>query len=273
MLTKEGFLSLVKGCIVGITGLIEGISYGSMITALSLHNDAVESINNISKKENKKLHRILLPVILGIILITIASVKLMPVIMDKYKNQAIFLAIGLMLGGYNLLKEKTKEKLNPKKILITVLVIIVITLSQTIMLNNITIKTGDNVIINLTLGALTGITILLPGIKEHFWITLFDKNELLKTSFANIWNLNNFLTISLFVIGAVTTLVLTAKLIYRLMKKYKNQTNLIIKALLLSAIAVAIFELEKFPINFVNIFTTILAFLWGYILVKNLEKE
>lgn len=267
MLTKEGFLSLVKGCIIGITSLIEGISYGSMITTLGLQNDVVEAVNKIPKKENKKLSQIVIPVLIGILLITIASINLIPIIMEKYKNQAIFLGLGLMLGGYKLLSEKTKEKITIKKGLVMLIIIALITLSQTLLLNN-TIKIGTNIILYLFLGLLTGITILVPGIKEHFWIALFDKKEYIEA-----WTINDYFEITLFIIGALIGVIAISKIVYYFMKNYKNKTNLVIKALLLSAIIISIFELEKFTLNFVNIFTTILAFLWGYILVKNLEKE
>ena len=61
--------------------------------------------------------------------------------------------------------------------------------------------------------------------------------------------------------------------IYYLIIKYQKISSLIFLGGILASISVLILSIGKFTLNFVNIFTSILTFLWGFILIKNLEKE
>ena len=81
------------------------------------------------------------------------------------------------------------------------------------------------------------------------------------------------LIIAVFIISFLVGLVLISKLIYYFLQKHRIYTFVVISALLASSIVIALLEIGHFTINFVNIFTSILAFLWGYLLAKNIEKE
>lgn len=272
MLSRNGFLTLVKGFITGLLGLVEGISYSSILVSLGLYNDAIDSVNGIFKKDVKKLCNTLLPILAGIILMTIASKGLMNIVNVKYKNQAIFFCMGLMLGSFKLLCNKEKQRLSLKRIAFMIFVFLFTIFSQ-LLLGNVSINVTNNILINLIVGFLTGLFLLIPGMNQNFWVNIFNFDTCLNDYISNIINFENCVSLLLFCGGIILGLVMVARIIGFLAKRYRTKFLLLVKALLFSAIVLSMFELEKFTFNFVNLFTTFIAFLWGYILIKNLEKE
>src|SRR5699024_5280895 len=95
----------------------------------------------------------------------------------------------------------------------------------------------------------------------------------LKELFTNVFSLDNILAIIVFILILIIAIILLAKFIYYLIGKYKNLSYLVLLGGISSSIVILILEIGKFTISFVNIFASILTFLWGYILIKNLEKE
>ena len=66
---KDGFLSVVKGFIIGIGSLVPGISSSSIMISLSSYEEFIKSLVNPFKKKDKALFLITIPLIIGIIII------------------------------------------------------------------------------------------------------------------------------------------------------------------------------------------------------------
>ena len=94
--------------------------------------------------------------------------------------------------------------------------------------------------------------LLIPGIKETFFLDLFGQSKLVSDFTLKTLNLNNCLSTLIFLIGIVIGVILICKLISRFIINHKNKFYLVLRALLISAIVLAIFELEKFTFNFVG---------------------
>lgn len=266
MRLRDTFLSLIKGAIVGISSLIPGISSGSILVSLGAYADTTEGIGNLFKKNNRKLFLVVIPIFLGLLAGLFGGQRVVNYFLDNYKVQTIFLFIGLIAGGYRLIIRSICSKKKSaiyKNIGLFLIVFTLIILVQLLFFNNINLKV-NNEITSLLFGLLSGVILLIPGLN-------LTSNEILRANY-NIFDFN-FLIIILFLIGAFIGVVVVCNIIYRILLKKPKFIMLIISSALTASIVIAILQIDKFTPSFVNIFTTILAFLWGYILAKNLENE
>ena len=275
MKLKDTFLSLIKGGITGISSLIPGISSGSILVSLGAYTDTVEGIGNIFKKNNRKIFLVAFPIFLGLLAGLFGGQRLVYYFLDNYKLQTIFLFIGLIAGGYRLVIRNINSKKKStiyKNVGLFLLVFVLTIIIQVLVIENIGLKilfVKDS----LVFGLLAGFILLIPGLSLTTNDVLRSNYGLLYGDLLNIFNLSSFLSIILFLIGAIISILVVSYIAYKILLRKPKFIMLITGAMLTASIVIAILQIDKFTPSFVNIFTTILAFLWGYILAKNLENE
>ena len=269
---KDGFLSVVKGFIIGIGSLVPGISSSSIMISLSSYEEFIKSLVNPFKKKDKALFLITIPLIIGIIIGLLAGSHLVTYFLTNYKTQTIFLFVGLIAGGYMLIvrKERTKPT---KPLIIIFLIIFLLSILCFIFTANNKILNIPDYLMPIFAGFITALSILIPALSASTFYILLDKYEYVINSLKTFSSISDFIIIAVFIISFLVGLVLISKLIYYFLQKHRIYTFVVISALLASSIVIALLEIGHFTINFVNIFTSILAFLWGYLLAKNIEKE
>lgn len=277
---KDGFVSIVKGVITGIASLIPGMSPASCITSLSSYDKFIAGISSIFKKnktkqeatENKKILLLLvLPIMIGIVIGLIAGDHLISYFLGKYKAQTMFLFIGLLVGGFVLIVKKQKTNIS-KNNLLAFLISLILVFTLYFILNKYTITIPKN-IIPLVGGILTALTLLVPSISLSYIYNLLDKYDYIVSSALSLSSFKDVLVVLTFVVVFLLSLIFIAKIISYLLKHFKSKCYAVICSLIILSVVVVILNIGKFTISFVNIFTTILAFLWGYLLAKNIEKE
>ncbi len=280
MQKKDGFVSIIKGFITGIASLVPGVSPSSCIVSFSSYENFIKGLSSVLKKEknketkqeNKKiLLLVTIPIIIGIIIGLIAGNHLIEYFLGKYRPQTIFLFVGVITGGLTLTIKKNKNK-KLKATIPTFLITLVISFVIYFILSNqkITIPT---IILPTVSGLLTAIIILIPSISLSYIYSLLDRYNYIVSSALSLSNIKDVLVVLTFIVVLILSLILIAKLISCLLKKHKEVCYSVICALMILSIVVMILKVGRFTISFVNIFTTILAFLWGYLLAKNVEKE
>lgn len=280
MQKKDGFVSIIKGFITGIASLVPGVSPSSCIVSFSSYENFIKGLSSVLKKEknketkqeNKKiLLLVTIPIIIGIIIGLIAGNHLIEYFLGKYRPQTIFLFVGVITGGLILTIKKNKSKK-----LKTTIPIFLITLFISFVIYFILSKqkiTIPTIILPTVSGLLTAIIILIPSISLSYIYSLLDRYNYIVSSALSLSNIKDVLVVLTFIVVLILSLILIAKLISYLLKKHKEVCYSVICALMILSIVVMILKVGRFTISFVNIFTTILAFLWGYLLAKNVEKE
>lgn len=280
MRLKDYFLTFFKGAIIGIANIIPGVSGGTLAVSLGIYEAILNAIGNFFKSIKKNI-LVLLPVILGAIVGILASSKIITIALDKYKAQTICLFIGLIFGGISLLMKKTNGKNTPSNLIIFFVVFIgviifnmLVPTAKDITLTNLVFK--DYVIL-LVLGIIASSAMVIPGISGSFIMMLFGYYEPIVSTISNLGNFSlighNLSILVPFGIGALIGIVLISKLISYFIKKFETKTYFAIMGFVLSSIVILILEIIPFKYTFANIFTCILALLWGYLLAKNIEKE
>ena len=280
MQKKDGFVSIIKGFITGIASLVPGVSPSSCIVSFSSYENFIKGLSSVLKKEknketkqeNKKiLLLVTIPIIIGIIIGLISGNHLIEYFLGKYRPQTIFLFVGVIAGGLTLtIKNNKSKKLKTTIPIFLITLVIAFVIYFILSKQKITIPT---IIFPTVSGLLTAIIILIPSISLSYIYSLLDRYNYIVSSALSLSNIKDVLVVLTFIVVLILSLILIAKLISYLLKKHKEVCYSVICALMILSIVVMILKVGRFTISFVNIFTTILAFLWGYLLAKNVEKE
>ena len=118
---------------------------------------------------------------------------------------------------------------------------------------------------------------VIPGISGSFVLMVFGYYEKIMATISHLTTFKNIgqdlIILTVFGIGVLLGILFMAKLITKLIEKNEVRTYFAIMGFVLSSIVVLLIEIGNFKFNFTNIATSILAFLWGYLLSRAIDKE
>ena len=229
---KESLILMIKGFVLGVANIIPGVSGGTLAITLGIYEDIINSISHFFK-DFKKNMKFLIPIGIGAVLSILLMSKVITYSLKQYPFPTTLFFIGLIVGGLPLLFKKVKGK--PKKasnivlFLITFSIVMVMSLSSeinnTVSLNNL----GFIKIIKLLLvGAVAAATMVIPGISGSFVLMLLGYYQPIVETISNLTNfkllIHNFSVLIPFGIGVLVGIILIAKLIEYLFKKYEVPT-------------------------------------------------
>ena len=267
---KENILLMIKGMIIGIANIIPGVSGGTLMITLGVYEKIIETISHFFKNIKKNL-KFITPLGIGLALAILLFSKLIDFSLSKFPFATTFFFIGLILGGIPLLwrkvKIKTRKISNWLVFFITFTLVVVFTF----------LKSGNNMVDLTTIGFsnmislfLVGVvaasTMIIPGISGSFMLMLLGYYEPIINTISSITNFNllghNLLILIPFGIGVIVGVILVAKLIEYLLKKYEVKTYFgVLGFVLASMIAI----IKPFINIDVNVIELIVAGLLGFI--------
>lgn len=229
---KEKILLVLKGMIIGVANIIPGVSGGTLMITLGLYEEVINTISHFFKNFKKNL-KFIIPIAIGMVLSILLLSKLISLCLDKYPFPTTFFFIGLIMGGIPLLWRRTSAA---KKRLSNWLVFLI---TFSIVLTFAFLKSGDLVvdlqnltpigyIILLIIGMVSAATMVIPGISGSFVLMLLGYYEPIINTIKDLTKFNelghNILILLPFGIGIVIGIILVAKLIEYLLKKYPVKT-------------------------------------------------
>ncbi len=266
---KSNIVLVVKGFIMGIANVIPGVSGGTLALTLGIYEKFITAISHFfsNLKENIKF---LIPIAIGMVLAIITMSSLITECFEKFPVPTSTFFMGLVIGGVPLLTAKVKGKKEVKQV--SSYIIMALTFSLVLFLAlapSIFGDTGD-VKLNLTFGSLlilffigiiASATMVIPGVSGSLVLMLLGFYfPILKTikSFLKFNNfMRDFIILAVFGIGVLVGIVLVAKLIEYLLKKFETKTYFgVIGFILASIIAIPISvnnELGSFVLSFVPV--------------------
>jgi len=277
---KNSLILFIKGFILGVANIIPGVSGGTLAVSLGLYEQILDAIGSFFKNFKKHMG-LLIPLVLGIGIALITTSKVVSYALSNFKAQTIFLFVGLIYGGTSLLMRKTRGKENVTNIIIFAITFLVVIGLNFIKADSLTISFTNMGVVDylllILIGFIASSSMVIPGISGSFVLMIFGYYEKIINTVSNLTNFSEFgsnlLILVPFGIGVLIGVVFMAKLITTLIKKHEVKTYFAIMGFVLSSIVVLILQIDKFTFNFGNIFTCILAFLWGYLLARAIEKE
>lgn len=267
----ENLLLIVKGFILGIANIIPGVSGGTLAMTMGIYEDIIKSISSILKTPKKSL-KLLLYLGIGAALSILILSKLLNYTLTNYAFATTLFFIGLIVGGFPLLLKKAKGHKVSLGYLLSFLsttsLVIILRLLQTsentVSLNNISLFT---MIILLLVGMLAASTMVIPGVSGSFVLMLIGFYKPILNTISNITKFNllghNLLILVPFGIGVLLGIVLTAKLIEYLLKKYEIYTYYGIYGFILASILVLILNVYNKATGIPEVVVGILLVLLG----------
>lgn len=282
---KKSLSLVIKGFIIGIANIIPGVSGGTLAITLGLYEDLIGAISHFFTrlKENIKF---LLPVALGAILSILVLSNLIKYSLQYYKVPTTLFFVGLIIGGIPLLikklkEEETKSERSIINYIIFILTFIFVALFAFLKEGNIHVTFESmNMIEYIKLfivGAVAAATMVIPGISGSFVLMMLGYYEPIINVISELSHFNNItnnlLIIIPLAIGLGIGIILIAKLIEYLLKKYPVKTYYGIIGFVCASLISIIMPLFSISFNIKDIIIGLILMIIGTMIAYKLGGE
>ena len=270
------------GIAVGIANIIPGVSGGTMLVIFDLFERLTDAVSDVFKRKTetrKESIIFILKVLLGTGIGIVAFAKVLGFTLEHLEAETVFWFMGLILFSVPLVvnKELKDEKFNIVFFLIGVLIIGVLEFFNLKGITN-TVTESNSPLEYLTLsglGVVGGISMIFPGISGSMVMLVLGKYEMIRSYIDQITTLdiNVFIKLGVFGIGALIGVVISAKLLSSLLKKHKGKTVSLILGFIISSALILPLNLEnKIRITPEKICGLLVSFILGGIIIYYLNK-
>ncbi len=278
---KDKLILMIKGFILGIANIIPGVSGGTLAITLGIYEELINTISHIFSNLKKNL-AFIIPIGVGGVLSILLLSKLLNYTLENYPVPTTLFFVGLIVGGvpliYKRVANEKKSKGNIIAFIITFLLIIFLTFTKNglgdVSLNEINI--GMTFILFLV-GVITAATMVVPGISGSFVLMLLGFYKPILNTVSSITNLellsNNMSILIPFGIGVLIGIILIAKLIEFLLKKYEIITYYAILGFIISSILVLIIGVFDNKFGVIELIIGLVLFIVGNIVGYKLGDE
>lgn len=241
--------------------IIPGVSGSLLAIALGEYENMIKAINNYFNNiidYSKYLFKICLGILVSIIVFSNIIIKLI----DNYYIYTMFIFAGLILGSNKTLKKDVN--INYKIILISFFIIILI--NKVVFDNSLSI--AKTFIYYFIGGILDAVSMVIPGISGTSLLISYGCYEEVILSLSNIIVYKDI--IIPFVLGMVIGTLITIKLIYVLLNRYKNSTYNSIIGISMATILIMLKNGVEYNTGFSSILISITLLIMGYYISKKL---
>ena len=223
-----------KGAVMGIANVIPGVSGGTLAVIMGIYDKFISAISNILKDFIKNL-LFLLPIILGMGVSIIISSKVIGNALEAIPLATALFFEGLIIGGMPILYKKIKGHEKKPLNIVVLLIVFALLLVYTFAfggINNEVVIVEFNFVEYLKLflvGVVGAATMIIPGISGSMTLMVLGYYNLVITD--AVGNITNFDLLSRnlnilipFGLGCVIGIVVIAKIIEYLLKKFEIKT-------------------------------------------------
>ena len=227
----------VKGFIMGIANIIPGVSGGTIALILGIYEELVNRVSHLFDNLIDNI-KYILPIGIGIGLSLLIMSGVINYSYENFPLPTMMFFVGLVVGGIPMLygnikgKKESKQKSNYLIFLITFALVLFMSLSNVLFnttsvvdLNNMSL--GGYLVLFLV-GIVAAGTMVIPGISGSlvlmllgYYYPIISKINELK-SFTNLGS--NILILGVFGLGVLAGIVIIAKVLELLFKKYTVKT-------------------------------------------------
>lgn len=280
------FKDILRGVMIGVANIIPGVSGGTMMVSMGVYDKIIWAINHIFK-EFKSSVKTLLPYGIGM-LASIAGLSFcITYFFERFPLQTAFLFIGLIFGGLPVIFGGLKgKKANAGAALLFVVFFALVILLQIFggdrgMEQELEVSAGEMGIL-LVMGIITSATMIIPGVSGSMVLmalgyytpiiaqirlfieslTAFDMDGLLK----------GFAMLVPFGIGVLAGILLVARLIEFLLKRYPLYTYSGILGLVIASPVAVLMGIGVGAVSVSAVLVSILTFAVGFVAAFFLSK-
>jgi putative membrane protein len=244
-------VTFLKGLAIGLSVIVPGVSGGTMAILLGIYQRLLRAVNTFFK--NFKESILFLSVLAAGALVSIfAASNLIGYLLENYKSVTNFFFLGIILGGLpviykesdldygTLIRLENGGGYKARRILRDALPFVIgaglvvgIGFIKTALIDLSAVEGFWSVVFNVLIGFIAAVALVLPGISGSYFLMALGLYE--KYNYA----ISNLVVLDLipFAVGAVAGIVLTAKVLDRLLQTRKRGTYLLILGFLIGSLA------------------------------------
>lgn len=212
----------LKGIVVGIANIIPGVSGGTMAVILGIYDELINAIS-LSIEKLKKNWKFILCIGAGMGVGILVLANILSFLFENYNVATQFFFIGLILGSLPLVWSITvsDRKFKPINVIPFILML-------GVMIIMFIIKPAENAVqtvisvrlfIELVIAGFVGaVAMIIPGISGSFMIKVLGHYETMQKAISDL----NIVILIPLAIGIVIGLLVGAKIISILLKKFKQ---------------------------------------------------
>ena len=250
---------IIKGFIVGVGKIIPGVSGAMMAMLLGIYEDLMEAVTRFFD-DKKKHFWLLLNFGIGLFLAIVLFSKIILFLLNNYYDVTIYLFLGLITG--TVLKFKKSIQFLNKNLFLFVIAFLFLFIMPFLK------SDGSFVFQNQVLqylyvallGMIDALTSIVPGISGTAIFMMLGSYEFVLSILGNPFS---FLFI-LYALGMVVGVILTCYLMYYLLKRRKEEVNIVIFAFAIASLVLLFLNVSGSISVFLIIIFGIGAFL-GYL--------
>ena len=279
---KEFIILTIKGMIIGLANVIPGVSGGTLMITLGIYEKIIDTISHIFKnlKENIKF---LMPLAFGIVLSLLLFSKIIGISLDKYPLATTLFFLGLIVGGIPLLLKKIRKNKDSKNISNYIIAFIsfafIILFAMLKSGNDINLNSVSffDVILLFIVGLVASGTMVIPGISGSFVLMLLGYYKPIIDTIRSLTNFSllghNIIVLGSFGIGVLLGIILIAKLIELLLKKFETKTYYAVFGFVIASCIAIIKPLFSLKLKILEIVVGILLFSLGSLISYKMSEK
>ena len=280
--SKHDLKPFFGGIGVGIANIIPGVSGGTMLVIFDLFERLTNAVSDVFKRKTttrKQSILFLLKLLVGAGIGIVAFAKILGFTLNHIEAETIFWFMGLILFSIPIVikKEMKNEKFNVIYFLIGIVLIGVLEYFNLKGVNN-SLNEDAGIIgylILFGLGVIGGISMIFPGISGSMVMLVLGKYEMVRSYIDQVTTLdvNIFIKLGIFGLGAVAGIVFSAKILSSLLTKHKGKTISLILGFIIASALILPLNLET-PITFTTekVCGLIVSFILGGVVIYYLDK-
>ncbi|MDW7680870.1 MAG: DUF368 domain-containing protein [bacterium] len=240
---KDDLILMLKGGAVGVANIIPGVSGGTIAVVLKIYEYLIEAISNVfSNKEKRREYLLfLIKVAFGALVVVFLSAKLMKFLLENYYIYTNLAFVGLIAGSIPSIYQSHNEMKVTSKAALSFILGMAVILTFEIAFPQVEkqerLKVAFELSTNSALmlmiaGFFAGGSMIVPGISGSFIMLLMGQYYIVTSCVAD----RELLPLSVVGFGIVIGIIVFAKLINFLFKKYRKETFYFILGLVIASL-------------------------------------
>lgn len=247
-------ISGIKGFIIGAANIVPGISSGTLMVIFNIYDRFVDAANLFFKHPFKAIWSII-DILIGFVIGLAGSFLLVSYLYESFPVAITFLILGLIFGGFKPIIDKTKDKVSLANTIILILSAAVIIILPLFAVRETIHEGAVYYIVLIILGLVVAFAAVAPGISGSLMLVIFGYYkhilEIGKAAFKLILkgqfkdSLPYLLPFILLAVSILIGLVVSIKLIKRIMDKYETLFYYSVLGMLVGSPAAILIILNK----------------------------
>ena len=228
----EYLLLILKGMIIGVANIIPGVSGGTLMITLGIYEEIIDTISHFFKNFKKNIKFVML-IGIGMVISILLLSKIISVCLENYPLPTRLFFVGLVIGGIPLLWNKSKAAKgkwsNWLVFAITFGIVLTFTfLKEGSFVVDLNSLTPMGYLTLFLVGMVSAATMVIPGISGSLVLMMLGYYDPIVNTIKDLTKFDllshNILILAPFGIGVLVGIILVAKLIEYLLKRYPIKT-------------------------------------------------